>query len=65
MSRSNGFLPPFAGEVARTKCATKGATRVEMLEKCLALTNPSTWSFPCVQSPPIPERVRLKLDVNP
>jgi hypothetical protein len=33
MSCINGFLPPFTGEVARTKCATKWATRVDMPEK--------------------------------
>jgi len=33
MSHINGFLPPFTGEVARTKCATKGATGDDMLEK--------------------------------
>jgi hypothetical protein len=27
MSRINRFLPPFTGEVARTKCATMGAVR--------------------------------------
>jgi hypothetical protein len=30
MSRINRFLPPFTGEVARTKCATMGAARVEV-----------------------------------
>ena len=31
-NRSRRFLPPFAGEVAHTKCATTGAARVDVLE---------------------------------